>query len=50
MLEQLTLQMAWQEGVTEQMKADEPMAWVSRMNGIRGRTEEIIRENVINGL
>ena len=50
MLEQLTLQMAWQEGVTEQMKADEPMAWVSRMNGIRGRAEEIIRENVINGL
>ena len=50
MLEQLTAQMARQEGVTEWMKAEEPMAWVSRMNGIRGRAEEIIRENVINGL
>ena len=50
MLEQLTVQMARQEGVTEQMKAVEPMTWVSRMNGIRSRVEEIIRENVINSL
>ena len=50
MLEQLTVQMARQEGVTERMKVDEPMAWVSRMNGIRSRAEEIIRENVINSL
>ena len=50
MLEQLTVQMARQEGVTERMKADELMAWVSRMNGIRSRAEEIIRENVINSL
>ena len=50
MLEQLTAQMARQEGVTERMKAEEPMTWVSRMNGIRSRVEEIIRENVINSL
>ena len=50
MLEQLAAQMARQEGVTERMKAEEPMAWVSRMNSIRSRAEEIIRENVINGL
>ena len=50
MLEQLTVQMARQEGVTERMKVDEPMAWVSRMNGIRSQAEEIIRENVINSL
>ena len=48
--EKLTVQMARQEGVTERMKADEPMTWVSRMNGIRSRAEEIIRENVINSL
>ena len=50
MLEQLTVQMARQEGVTEQMKADEPMTWVSRMNSIRSRAEELIRENVVNSL
>ncbi len=50
MLEHLTAQMARQEGVTERMKAEEPMAWVSRMNGIRSRAEEIIRDRVINNL
>ena len=50
MLEQSTVQMARQEGVTEQMKAVEPMTWVSRINDIRGWAEEIIRENVINSL
>ena len=50
MLEHLTAQMARQEGVTERMKAEEPMAWVSRMNSIRSRAEEIIRDRVINNL
>ena len=49
-LEQLTAQMAQQEGVTEQMKADEPMAWVSWMNSIRNRVEEIVMHDVINSL
>ena len=50
MLERLTVHMAQQEDVTERMKAEEPMTWVSRMNGIQSRAEEIIRENVINSL
>ncbi len=50
MLEHLTAQMARQEGVTERMKAEEPMIWVSRMNSIRSRAEEIIRDRVINNL
>ncbi len=50
MLEQLTAQMARREGVTERMKAEEPMTWVSRMNSIRSRAEESIRDRVINNL
>jgi len=35
------------EGVTETLKATDPMAWVQRMNSIRNRAEEIIREELI---
>lgn len=35
MFERLTRQMAIAEGVTEQLKADNQMAWVGRMNNIR---------------
>ena len=35
------------EGVTEHLKATDPMAWVQRMNSIRNRAEEIIREELI---
>ena len=36
------LQMAAQEGVTEQLKAENQMEWVRRMNNIRSRAEEIV--------
>ena len=36
------------EGITESMKASDPMAWVQRMNNIRFWAEEIIREEMIN--
>ncbi len=39
--ELLIRQMANAEGVTEQMKAENQMEWVRRMNDIRSRTEEI---------
>ena len=39
---QLVKQMAEQEGITEQLKADHQMEWVRRMNNIRNRAEEII--------
>ena len=43
----LVEQMAKQEGVTEQLKAQDQMLWVRKMNNIRIRAEEIVREEVI---
>ena len=45
--ERLTRQMAIAEGVTEQLKADNQMAWVGRMNNIRNRATEIINTEII---
>ena len=42
--------MAEQEGVTEQLKADNQMLWVQKVNSIRNRAEEVIlREYVYGG-
>ena len=46
-METLMEQMQTVEGVTEILKANDPMAWVQRMNSIRARAEEIIREELI---
>ena len=35
------------EGVTENLKVADPMAWVQRMNSISARAQEIIREELI---
>ena len=43
----LVEQMAKQEGVTEQLKAQDQMLWVRRMNCIRVRAEEMVREEII---
>ena len=43
----LVEQMAKQEGVTERLKADDQMLWVGKMNNIRARAEEIVREEII---
>ena len=50
MLDQLTREMARQEGITESLKAADQMEWVRRMSSIRSRAEEIVREEVINTL
>ena len=50
MLDRLVKQMAKQEGFTERLKAEQPMEWVGRMNNIRDRVEEIIREEIIDTL
>ena len=42
MMDQLMTQMAAQEGITEQLKAENQMEWVWRMNSIRSRAEEIV--------
>ncbi|MBQ9268199.1 MAG: TnpV protein [Oscillospiraceae bacterium] len=47
MLEQLIEQMAKAEGVTEQMKAENQMAWVRRMISIRYRAEETVMLELI---
>ena len=49
MLNRLTNQMAKAEGVTEQLKADDQMEWVRRMNNIRNRAEEIVNSELIYG-
>lgn len=47
MLEQLTTQMAQEQGVTEELKAQDQMLWVQRMNNIRQAAEEIIYSQLI---
>ena len=48
-LEQIIEQMKAAEGVTEKLKAADPMAWVGAMNNIRNRAEEIILQKLIYG-
>ena len=35
------------EGVTKQLKAEDPMEWVSRVNGIRARVWEVVNKETI---
>ena len=42
-------QMKASEGVTEEVKATDQMAWVGAMNSIRNRAEEIILREMIYG-
>ena len=46
-MELLVLQMSTREGVTEQLKAADQMAWVARMNSIRSRAEEIVLHELV---
>ena len=43
----LVKQLSEKEGVTEQLKAENQMMWVARMNNIRNRAEEIVTEELI---
>lgn len=47
MFSRLVKQTAEREGVTEQLKADSQMEWVTRMNNIRSRVVEIINTDLI---
>ena len=44
---ELVKQLAAREGVTEQLKAQNQMLWVQRMNNIRDRAIEIVNEDLI---
>ena len=45
--DQLMQQMVQQNGINEQLKAKDPMAWVGAMNNIRSAAEEIVNAEVI---
>lgn len=47
MFERLVKQMAAAEGVTEQLKAADQMAWTGKMNSIRNRAIEIVNSEII---
>ena len=47
MFSRLVKQMAEREGVTEQLKAENQMEWVGRMNNIRNRATETVNKDLI---
>ena len=47
MLDRLMKQLAEKEGITEQLKAQDQIAWVGAMNSIRNQAEEIINAEII---
>ena len=49
MLELLVKQMAQAQGITEQLKTEDQMAWVGAMNNIRSAAEEAVMREVVFG-
>ena len=47
LLDRLIAQMKKAEGVTEELKGRDQMAWVGRMNNIKARAEEIVLAEVV---
>ena len=47
MFERVVKQLAEKEGITEQLKTQDQMVWVRRMNNVRNRAEEIVNAEVI---
>ena len=47
MFSRLVNEMADKQGVTEQLKASEPMLWVGRMKAIRNTAMEVVNSEVI---
>ena len=47
MFSQLADEMARREGITEQLKADNQMEWVRRMNSVQDRAAEIVNSEII---
>ena len=46
-MDTLVSQLKTAEGITEVLKAADPISWTQRMNNITARAEEIIREELI---
>ena len=47
MFDRLVDQLSEKEGITEQLKAENPMLWVQRKNNIRNRAMEIVNRELI---
>lgn len=47
MFSRLVKEMADREGVTEELKAKDQMAWVGKMNNIRNRATEVVNSKII---
>ena len=47
MYQLLVQQLAEKEGVTEQLKATNPMLWIQKINNIRNRASEIVNTELI---
>ncbi len=47
MAARLTTQLSRSEGLTEALKAADPLAWVQRMNSIQARITEIVNHDLI---
>lgn len=48
-VEVLVMQMAEKQGVTEQLKAEQPKLWIRKMNGITTAAEEMVLTEIIYG-
>ena len=48
MLDVIINRMAVREGVTEQMKANDPLVWVGKMNAVQSYAEETIYHELIS--
>ena len=49
MMDRLVEQMKEQQGVTEELKMQDQMAWVRRMNNIRACAEEVVLKEFVFG-
>ena len=47
MADRLMVEMARREGITEELKTENQMEWVRRMNGIRNAAEEVVLAELI---
>ena len=50
MMDRLVRQMAKKEGVTEQLKSDDWLCWLQKMNSIQSRAEEVVLHDLIYSL
>ena len=47
LMESAITRLSEERGITEELKAADPMRWVREMNSIKARVEEIIRDEII---